>query len=94
MFCVVTAVRTHVLYFDSGTCTFCIVTAVRVRVLYCDSGTCTFCVVTAVRVRVLYCDSVTREKSLKSTALGNTLDNSFPDIPKHKTLYIHSRTIR
>jgi hypothetical protein len=61
MFCIVTAVRVHVLYCDSSTCTcsvlwqqyvymFCIVTAVRVHVLYCDSSTCDmFCIVTAVR---------------------------------------------
>jgi len=60
MFCVVTTVRVHVMYCDSGTCTcfvllqryvymLCIVTALRVHV----------CVVPAVDVNVLYCDSGT-----------------------------------
>jgi hypothetical protein len=50
MFYIVTVVRVHVLYCDSGTRTcfilwqwyvymFCIVTVVRVHVLYCDNGT-------------------------------------------------------
>ena len=42
MFFIVTVLRVHVLYFDSGTCTcFCIVTVLRVQVLCFDSGTCT-----------------------------------------------------
>jgi len=52
MFCIVTAVRVHILCCNSGICTclvlgqgyvymFCIVTAVRVHVLSCYNGTCT-----------------------------------------------------
>jgi len=51
MFCIVTVVRGHVLYCDSGACAcfvlwqcyvcmFCVVTVVRAYVLYCDSVTC------------------------------------------------------
>ena len=60
MFCIVAAVRVHVLYCDSGTCTcfvllqryvymFCVVTVILVHV----------CIVTAVRVHVLCCDNDT-----------------------------------
>ena len=52
MFCIVAAVRVHVLYFDSGAyicfvlwqrCVymFCILTVVRVHVFYSDSGSFT-----------------------------------------------------
>ena len=42
MFCIVTVVRVHVSYCDSGTrkCFF-ILTVVRVHVLCCDSDACT-----------------------------------------------------
>jgi len=43
MVCVVTAVRVHVLYCDSGRCTwFCVVAVVVVHVLCFDSVTCTW----------------------------------------------------
>ena len=63
--CIVTIVRVHVLYCDSGTCIcfvlwqryvymFCVVRAVRVHVLYCDSGTCT-CFVLWLRYVYMFC---------------------------------------
>jgi hypothetical protein len=60
IFYIVTAVRVHVLYCDSGRCTCSVLWQ---RYMYM------FCIVTAVRVHVLYCDSCMQEKSLKRTDL-------------------------